>query len=241
MQENYKFKDILFGLYKEYITIQEQLDSLQKYLLLQGGNIETARFYLNNGTNRDTVVMICTLYEKKNELDKIFDNIRIRFGIFPSYENLQVKKINETYELEKYPEIVDPSKKDKFDKTINNIVNNDYISNMETLHYNKNNYIYISTNDIYMHLNRVGILEFRTSNDSYLHASSLKGAINNETITRMLNTNFPKEIFPEYYQSLIENSENYMKNIQIIGNFGYSKKSKLEVYEDSKKLVLIKR
>ena len=38
----------------------------------------------------------------------------------------------------------------------------------------------------------------------------------------------------KYYKDVIENSENYMKRVRIIGDFGHSKKCKLEIFDKSR-------
>ena len=241
MGENYKFKEILFGLYKEYILIQEKLDSLKRCILLDGNNLEDIKFHLIRGSHYDEIRMICTLYDKKSELEKMFDRIKIRFGIFPNDRNLHVIRESENYEIDECPEILDKLRKDEFNGIIDDIFKMDFVRNMEIFHCSGKSRAFVFDNSVSMYSKKMGMLEFRTFNDLYLHAYSLKGRLDEDKIMCMLNTEFDKDLFPKYYKDVIENSENYMKRVRIIGDFGHSKKCKLEIFEDSKKLVLVKR
>ena len=57
----------------------------------------------------------------------------------------------------------------------------------------------------------------------------------------MLNMELSKCRFPEYYQNLIEGNENFGKQVDLYGDFGYSRNGKFEIIPESKRLVLVKR
>ena len=64
MGESYSYKDILFGLYNEYVMLQEQLDYLNKYVLLEENNLDEVKFRITREITDDSVKMLCYLYNK---------------------------------------------------------------------------------------------------------------------------------------------------------------------------------
>ena len=77
MRESYSYKDILFGLYKEYVILQEQLDFLNKYVLLEENNLSAVRFCISDQISNDKVRMLCYLYDKKTKLVKLLEKLNI--------------------------------------------------------------------------------------------------------------------------------------------------------------------
>ena len=243
MNECYSYKDILFGLYSEYIKLQEQLNYLNKYVLLEENDLCNVRFFLTDSITEDQVKMLCYLYNKKTKLVKLLEKINN-----VKYANLKASYVDEIdgiYEILQYPDVVDKDKQHEFSQSVWYILNTDFGKNFKYIYngvgYDFKPFLSVNSCGVSTYLNNVGILDFNTSIDSYLHAYSANGKLCKEKMEFMLNMVFSKKRFPEYYQNLIEGCETFGKDVSIYGNFGYSKKGKFEIVPDSKKLVLVKK
>jgi len=243
MRESYSYKDILFGLYNEYVILQEQLDCLNKYVLLEKNNFDKVKFCITNQITDDKVRMLCYLYDKKNKLEMLLEKLEIvEFG------NFKVSYVDEEdclYEILQYPEVIDKTKKQEFSQSVWYILNTDFCKNMKWIYcgtgYSNIPFLSVNPRGLFTNLNDVGILDFNCCRDLHLHAYIDKGRLNKDKMEFMLNMEFSKSKFPLYYQNLIEGTDTFGKDVEIYGNFGYSRNGNFEIIPEDKKLVLIKK
>ena len=243
MRESYSYKDILFGLYKEYVLLQKQLDSLNKYVLLEENNFGEVRFGITDHILSDNVRMLCYLYDKKTKLERLFDKLNILGDV--NFKASYVDEVDGFYEILKYPEVLDKTEKQAFTQSVRYILDTDFGKNIKLIHsgvgYNNCPFLSVNSHGVFTCLNDVGNLNFNSSKDLYLHAYSSNGKLSKDKMEFMLNMEFSRNRFPEYYQNLIEGNNNFGKEVDLYGDFGYSKNGKFEIVPESKRLVLIKK
>ena len=243
MRESYSYKDILFGLYKEYVILQEQLDSLNKYVLLEENNLGEVRFSITNQIDCDKVRMLCYLYNKKTKLEKILKKLNII--VDTNFNASYVDEVDGCYKILQYPEVIDKTKQQEFNQSVWYIFNTDFCKNMKWIYsgtgYGNIPFLSVNSHGVFASLNDIGSLDFRSSKDLELHAYSDKGRLSRDKMEYMLNMQFSKNRFPEYYQNLIEGNENFGKEVDLYGGFGYSRNGKFEIVPESKRLVLIRK
>ena len=243
MRESYSYKDILFGLYKEYVILQEQLDSLNKYVLLEENNLGEVRFSITNQIDSDKVRMLCYLYDKKTNLENLLKKLNII--VDTNFNASYVEEVEGCYKILQYPEVIDKTKQQEFSQSVWYILNTDFAKNMQIIHsgvgYDNCPFLSVTSHGVSNFLYDVGYLDFNSRKDLELHAYSSKGRLGKEKMKFMLNMEFSKCRFPEYYQNLIEGNENFGKEVDLYGDFGYSRNEKFEIIPESKRLVLVKR
>jgi len=132
MKESYTYKDILFGLYNEYIILQEQLDYLSKYVLLKENNLDEVKFCITDQISDDKVRMLCYLYNKKTKIERLLEKLKlVGFGNFKaSY----VDEKDGLYEILQYPEVIDKSKQQEFSQSVWYILNTDFGKNIKLIY-----------------------------------------------------------------------------------------------------------
>lgn len=243
MRESYSYKDILFGLYKEYVLLQEQLDYLNKYVLLEENNLSAVRFCISDQISNDKVRMLCYLYDKKTKLDKLLEKLNII--VDTNFNATYIDLVDGCYKSFQYPELINKDKQQEFNQSVWYILNTDFGKNIKYIHngvgYDNIPFLSVTSHGVSNFLYDVGYLDFNSSKDLYLHAYSSKGRLSKDKMEYMLNMQFSKKKFPEYYQNLIEGNDNFGKEVDVYGDFGYSKNGKFEIIPESKRLVLVKK
>lgn len=243
MKESYLYKDILFGLYNEYVMLQEQLNYLSKYVLLKENNLDEVKFCITDQMSSDKVRMLCYLYNKKTKIERLLEKLKlVGFGNFKaSY----VDEKDGLYEILQYPEVIDKNKQQEFSQSVWYILNTDFGKNIKLIYngtgYDGKPFLSVSSHGIFSCLYDVGHLDFNSGKDNYLHAYSSNGRLGKDKMEFMLNMEFSKKRFPEYYQNLIEGTDTFGKDVEIYGDFRYSKNGKFEIVPESKRLVLVKK
>ena len=243
MRESYFYKDILFGLYNEYVMLQEQLDYLNKYVLLEENNLDEVKFHITREITDDKVRMLCYLYDKKNKLERLLGKLNII-----EYGNFKASYVDEEdglYKVLQYPEVIDKTKQQEFSQSVWYILNTDFCKNMDFIYsgtgYSDIPFLSVSSHGILTYLNDFGTLDFRPGKDLELHAYSNKGRLSKDKMEFMLNMEFSKKRFSEYYQNLIEGNDMFGKDVSVYGDFGCSKNGKFEIVPETKRLVLVKK
>lgn len=243
MIESYSYKDILFGLYNEYVLLQEQLNSLKKYVLLEENDLSKVNFCISNQLIDDSVRMVCYLYNKKTMLERLLESLNI--GGYSNFKASYIDEVDGIYKILQYPEIISRDKQQEFSQSVWYILNTDFGKNIKLIHngvgYDNKPFLSVNSYGVFTCLCDVGYLDFNSLKDLYLRAYSSNGRLSKDKIEYMLNMEFSKKRFPEYYRYLIEGNEMFGKDIEIYGDFGYSKKGKFEIVSESKKLVLVKK
>lgn len=244
MNNNYYFKDILFGLRNEYLMLQEELDTLKKYVNLEDNDLENVSFYLDT-RYPDKVLMRCILYDKMSKIQERIEKIKIKLGIYPDYKTSDIVECNGKYDIEIYPEIIYDGKKQEFNQSIFYIFNTDFVKNLRYIHYgigyDDKPFLSLSSSNISFYLNEYVSMNYNLMKGDYLHFYSSRGILTKDIIDNVFNTEFPKKRFPKYYQDLIEECSLLDRSIDIVGDLGYSKKGDFEIIDESKRLVLRKK
>jgi len=243
VRESYSYKDILFGLYNEYVMLQEQLDYLNKYVLLEENNLDEVKFRITKEITDDKVRMLCYLYDEKTKIERLLEKLNVI-----EYGNFKASYVDEEdylYEILQYPEVIDKTKQQEFSQSVWYILNTDFCKNMKWIYcgtgYSNIPFLSVNPRGLFTNLNDVGILDFNCCRDLHLHAYIDKGRLNKDKMEFMLNMEFSKKRFPEYYQNLIEETDTFGKDVEIYGDFRYSKNGKFEIVPESKRLVLVKK
>lgn len=162
MRESYSYKDILFGLYNEYVILQEQLDYLSKYVLLEENNLDEVKFYITREITDDKVRMLCYLYDKKNKIERLLEKLKlVGFGNFKaSY----VDEEDGLYEILQYPEVIDKTKQQEFSQSVWYILNTDFCKNMGFIYsgtgYSDIPFLSVSSHGILTYLNDFWYIRF---------------------------------------------------------------------------------
>ena len=244
-KNSYTFKDILFGLRCEYLKLEQQLSELNKYILMDDNNIDDMYFHLIHSYSGDKVQMLCTIYDKKNKIEKILERIGYYIGICPSHKVSFVDNMDGVYNILDYPFIVDKFRIEEFSQYIYDIFNSEFGKNIKFIHsgigYDNLPFLSVHPGYISLYLNGYVSLEYNPHKGDYIHLYGYKNGIADEKIDTILNMNFPKGKFPEYYQYLIESYSSMDKEYDIIGILKHHKKIDLEIIDEPKKMILRKK
>lgn len=245
MDNNYTFKQILFGLKDEYLLCQERLNSLKRYINLEDNKLRDVKFHLSYEYNDvDSIKILCSLYEEKSKLESKIEGLKYKLGIVPDHKLSYINDIDGIYTIEQYSEIIDEDKIKDFDERVFWILNTDFSKNASFIHvgngYPECPFLSISPSNIYMSECGFASVDFNSIKGNYVNLCSYNGILTEDKIRCIFDTRFTKKRFTQYYQDLIDNSSCLDKSLEIIGNLGYSKKGNFELIEDSKKLVLRK-
>ena len=240
-KDSYTLKDILFGLRCEYLRLWEQLNELNKYILMDENNIDDVYFHLIHSYSDDKVRMLCNIYDRKNKIEEVLEKIGMCFDCKVSY----VDNIDGNYSIVDYPFIVDKSRINDFSSDVDSIFYSEFGRNIKFIHsgigYDNLPFLSVHPSYISFYLNGYVNLEFNPHKGDFIHLYGYKDGITSDKIDAVLNMSFPKVRFSEYYQDLIENYSCMNIDYDIILDRRHYKKVDLEIVDESKKLVLRKK
>lgn len=209
MRQNnyYTFKELLLGLRYEYLNIQNYLNELKKYTMLDIGGIEDYYFQIIN----NKVVLFIKHKEKNISQIDFFRNKNNGF-VFDNGFNKKIKVTNNSI----------------FSKNLELLLNSRFYNELgHTIIYNKDNdllklWIYPQAIVLATGFSEEKYIRYEARED-IIRMSSFNSFIFREDFYNLLQKKIPKELLNYYHQSIIENSP-FDKNIiapKIIFNSEY--------------------
>ena len=236
MDKVYTFKKIIFGLRQEYIDVQRQLLELQKYVNVSD-KVEDFYFHIAG----DPCNLFLYLRKKKNLLDKI--EMLLGSYLYGETNYNITNGVEKKYYYNK-KEICSINQQDKMNMKIEQIIQTDFFKNIVA-----NNYVSIpcsenQINTLHITPGRVGLingingvypyLDYYPRNDELIMIKEEK-IITPDDIFKLLNLSLDGNYLSDYHRRILDNYEE--KEIDIDDSFD-SKEAKLEILEESKKLIL---
>lgn len=236
MTKTYTFKQIIFGLRKEYNDIEKQLTELKKYVDV---NSKVDNYYFHI-TGNPSKLFLC-LYNKKNILEKIEMLLGQYIPDAMSYD--VTRGANNSYYYSK-EEICSITNQDELNEKIKKIVKTDFFNNILA-----NNNISIPCNEnrinsLLITAGHIGLingingdyshLDYYPCEDMLLMRNEEKHIIPDD-IFKLLNLSLDGNYLNDYHHRVLDNYEE--KEIYIDDSFN-SNEAKLEIIEEPKKLIL---
>lgn len=236
MEKIYTFKQIIFGLRKEYIEVEKQLTELKKFVDVSS-KVEGFNFYIAGNPSE----LFLYLHKKKNLLEKI----EMLLGQYThGTTNYNVTEgINSSYLYEK-KEICSINNQDELNKRIEQLVQTDFFKNILA-----NNYTSIPCNEnkiITLQITPEHIGLINGINGDYPHLDyypredilvmkNEERTIVPDDIFKLLNLSLDGNYLNSYHRRILDSFEEI--DIDIEDSFS-SNKARLEIVEKPKKLIL---
>lgn len=253
MKNNYLFKDVIIGLYVDYLNYYNSIDNLKKYLLIDNKTYKDFDIKIESHSKRKIESLEKTEFVSDYDLEVYIELVK-KCGLLKQKLIELLSISNPTYMLIKDKnsryfscfEDIGITNTNKFSNGINEIINSDFAKNsnyavVKTL--NDNDRLYLNFN-----LKSINITKFIGNSNIYKFSgnfypnlgklkieTNLKNDIGNNKINEILNFNIPKEMLNEYIINKIEQFEK--------GNILYGidnidiKKNKLDIQLDIKKKI----
>ena len=253
MKNNYLFKDVIIGLYDDYLNYYNSIDNLKKYLLIDNKTYKDFDIKIESHSKRKIESLEKTEFVSDYDLEVYIELVK-KCGLLKQKLIELLSISNPTYMLIKDKnsryfscfEDIGITNINKFSNGINEIINSDFAKNsnyavVKTL--NDNDRLYLNFN-----LKSINITKFIGNSNIYKFSgnfypnlgklkieTNLKNNIVNNKINEILNCNIPKEMLNEYIINKIEQFEkgNILYDIDNID----IKKNKLDVQLDIKKKI----
>ncbi|MEE3342915.1 MAG: hypothetical protein VZS44_02375 [Bacilli bacterium] len=236
MEKAYTFKQIIFGLRKEYLEIEKQLNDLKKYVNVSYNKIDYYIFQIIGNPSR--------LYLSLNRKQNLLDKIEILLGSY--IHDLTMFNITSGAENSYYigkKEICTINNLDELNKKIKEIEETEFFKNITANIYgtipcneNKFNGLLINQNEISLLNQNLDYphLDYYPREDILIMEKKEKAIIPDD-IFEILNLSIKRSNLNKYHHKILDNYKE--KEIEIEDNFK-SNKAKLEIREEPKKLIL---
>lgn len=253
MQNNYLFKDVIIGLYSDYLNYYNSIDNLKKYLLIDNKTYKDFDIKIESHSKRRIESLEKTEFVSDYDLEVYIELVK-KCGLLKQKLIELLSISNPTYMLIKDKnsryfscfEDIGITNINKFSNGINEIINSDFAKNsnyavVKTL--NDNDRLYLNFN-----LKSINITKFIGNSNIYKFngnfypnlgkleiETNLKKNIVNNKINEVLNCDIPREMLNNYIINKIEQIEKRdisynIYNIDI-------KKNKLDVQFDVKQKI----
>lgn len=243
-KEVYTAKEILFSLIKEYQIVQTELDNLKQYININKNKISELYFRLNYPNNESIKEIQCYISLREKKLDEILKEIKKKLNLFkyPITSTTFVKSNDGLYYPKKDIGIeINPTLETIFTTHIENIF---LLSKniMSTYNFSIDKKSTIETTDewITFHYRNTHYLSYTGSTKVFSIMKDIE-KVPTKLIYRSLETTFPKDIFSEYYQTIIEQNNIRDKQVKVIGYSENSREEKFQIIEEPKKIILKKK
>lgn len=250
MKDYYTLKEIVFGLRKEQLRVVEKLKELEKYVNIADSEI---RKNLQLTINSTKELGYSYLYKTNNLLEKIFLFITgdyreaVKGIILPGI----VKKDEDGKYIFGDKITINNENQKAFDMRVDELLKDEFIQN---IFYN------FKVNE--MRLNEaehLPILSLKYDSTIYFNANSASNKTKYEWIKysvrenlmyilndnhnnlELLSSKIPRNLIPEYYQNIIDTSDDTKKDIIIPNTRIYGRKASFYVNEEPNAFVLVRK
>lgn len=254
-KDYYTYKEILFGLRHEYLKVQQELAQLKPYTQMDDyleKKILDFYFELSQCSFEKNPEIYCHFIPKQSCLNKKMNKFRAFLtGDFPRWNSKVLSDNNGRYYManQSFPiSICNDEHGEEFDEMLQKILNSDFANsiyckcdteflgksyNLEIKPSNINLFGTISVMDLVCNCRYILCYD---AIDIMRHSKNLSIDFINET----LNVQFPKEMFSNYHQNIIDNHNVSDKKIRIVDDISNLTMVDFSIEEDEKEIVLTK-
>lgn len=238
MNSTYSLKQILFALREEYLEVEKRLKELEKYVNITG-NIDDISFYIHDFNVQKTIDMY--LRKKQTLVDKIREVLGLN-GIYTrGVAFWMVPNELEAACYWKRKKVCSITDLDNFTKSINDIIESDFVKNIRLYTPIKKGNFVLDTNAFGVSLLERGInlsrLDYNPKED-IINIEREQRIVTPSYVKDLFNIKFDSESFSDYHKGILDNYEE--KEIIIADDFD-SDSLELEIIAEPKKLILIPR
>jgi len=239
MDKTYTFRQIIFGLRKEYVEIEKQLTELKKYVDVSS-KVENFKFHIAGNPCK----MFLYLDKKKNLLEKIGMLLSLYLPDVTDYDVTDGIKKNYYY---KKNAICSTDYQDELNTKIERIIQTDFFKNIVANDHvsipckdNETNSLLITANGtrLFNEINRTYPNLYYHSCEDVLVMENEEKIIIPDDISKLLDFSIDGNYLNDYHRRVLDSYEE--KEIDIEDSFN-SRKAKLEIIEEPKKLILRSR
>lgn len=236
MDKTYTFSQIVFGLRKEYVDIEKQLMELKKDIEV-GSKVEDFNFHIAGYPCK----MFLYLHKKKNLLEKIEMLLGLYLHDVTEYDVNDGIKKNYYY---KKKEICSISNQEELNEKIEQIIQTDFFKNIVANDHisipcvdNESKSVLITSNcmRVFNEINRVYPNLYYHPGEDVLVMMNEEKIITPDDIFKLLDLSLDGNYLNDYHRRILNTYEE--KEIDIEDSFN-SRKAKLEIIEEPKKLIL---
>jgi len=254
--DDYQLKDIIFGFRREYLRMQEELNELRELILENDKRIIEYETDFALTEKSELPALISRLKVKRSRLEQTLLNLENRLNsnklsrgefefvidkqnLYRSLEKVKLgktkRRAREEY-INKIDEILTTSFATEFrDTIILDDIDSIYIS-CKGVNFNR------FTGNIYSYLDRgeggyYTDISYLKQKDMLIARGFYREIITPECIQDILQTQFPKSLFSEYMQELIETNIELNKKI-VLPKFCSHYSQEFDIIEEEKRIIL---
>lgn len=252
MQNNYLFKDVIIGLYADYLNYYNSIDNLKRYLLIDSRIYKDFNIKIESHSKRKIESLEKTEFISDYDLEIYIELVK-KCGLLRQKLIKLLSISNPTYMLikdrnSKYFSCFDDieiANTNKFSNGISEIINSDFVKNSNYAVVKKLNEdrLYLNFNLNFININKfIGNSNiYKFSGNFYPNLGKLEIETNltndivNNKINEILNCDIPMEMLNQYIVNKIKQLENgdILYNIDNID----IKKNKLDIQFDIKQKI----
>ena len=230
MRDYYTLKEIVFGLRKEQLRIAKKLRLLEsKVTIYNDEKYKGSRFDFD--LVKGNVKLIYRLHEKYGLLDNLLNVITFRFkNIFDGKNYVEeLRKLdNGDYKiggLGGLKATIFSDEQDSFNEIIDELLKDDFVNNVSLRYmgdfksnYDKTLFLNPITSFCVSKGNDSNGLFYGASKDDIVLLKTSRGKTYQDVINDILEVKFPRKLFSEYIQFIIDNSDEAKKDVIIQEN-----------------------
>jgi len=254
MRDYYTLKEIVFGLRKEQLRIAKKLRLLEsKVTVYNDKKYNSSRFDFDLVNNN--VKLVYHLHEKYGLLDNLLNVITFRFkNIFDGKNYVEeLRKLdNGDYKiggLGGLKATVFRDEQDDFNGIVDEILKDEFVNNVSLRYMGDMKSNYTKT----LFLNPVdgfcvskgngsnGLFYGASRDDTILLKTSSRNKTYQDVINEILEVKFPRKLFSEYIQHIIDNNDETKKDVIIYNNRSYTKEANFYINDERDAFVLVKK
>jgi len=251
MKEYYTLKEVLFGLRNEQLRIEKELYSLRKMININGNErYKGSKFLPINTLIQKYELLYYKLMINYTTKEKIYSLFRgENLFNFQGHTLRTVRDCDGKHILRNESEnLINDDMIDEFNSRVDKILNDRFIKEVDLFNRQPNYCINLdSSHFIYSEhdykTDSFVNLKYAASSDSILVSTTGKssGKYLNDFIYERLNYKVPKNVFPEYIQSIIDTNEETKKELIMRDNKIKKKKAEFYINDERDVFVLVKK
>lgn len=254
MRDYYTLKEIVFGLRKEQLRIAKKLRLLEsKVMVYNDEKYKGSKFDFDYVKNN--VKLVYRLHEKYGLLDNLLNVITFRFKNISNGKNYveELRKLeNGDYKIGGLGGLKATIFKDEqndFNGIVDEILKDEFVNNVSLRYMGdmKSNYaktLFLNPVDgfcVSKGTGSNGLFYGASRDDTILLKTSSPKRNLQDVINEILEVKFPRKLFSEYIQYIIDNNDDIKKDVIIYNNRSYTKEANFYINDERDAFVLVKK
>lgn len=221
-RDYYYFREILLGLKCEYLKCDEELQKLKQYAQTDSEKINNYYFWLCQWEGQRKPELRCVIEAKKSKIEQLIERIKKKIGTYAYPYDFECRFNNNGETILGDHGLYVFGNSDEFCSQAQAILNSEFTNGifLDRIFSSDNKNAYVSANHIFIKYTYAPICNDYTTFE-YRPIDSNRVGLNMKNITEkklydILDSTYPREKFPPYYQNVIDSNPSAMKPIEIV-------------------------